>query len=698
MNNDPYPTEDLLIELGLEELPPRSLQPLINALAELIQEALNRHQLNFSKLHRYATPRRLALLVQDLQCQQADTESIERGPQIAKAFDSEGRPTKAAEGFARAHHLDISELQLEAGEQGRIYYSRSHRGQSARVLIPTILTAALNDLPMDKRMRWGSHSFEFVRPLHWLVILLGNSVLEASIFGIQASDCSRGHRIQHPEAIPIKQPKTYVQQLWEQGKVIVDMNQRRNTIIQQVKEEADKIGGEAIVTEELLDEVNALVECPFSLSGQFDPNFLSLPKEVLISTMQTHQKYFPVADKAGKLLPYFITVANIESPQPELIIRGNEKVIQPRLQDAAFFYQGDLKIPLEQQRNKLQTVVFQHQLGSLQDKTERLIALGTYLCQQLDTMESIDWVQRAASLSKSDLITAMVQEFPELQGVMGSYYARHQGEPDAVCRALKEHYLPRFSNDKLPESKVGIALSLADRIDTLSGIFGIGNPPSGSRDPFSLRRHSFAIIRILIEKSLYLDLEQLIAFATAQHRGIIVAPEQLHRQILNYILDRLRSWLEEQGIDSRMFQAVKDLGISNLMDFYQRVLALKKFMQLPQAQSLISAHKRVHNILNKSHDSLTTQENIDRHLLQLEPERELAEIIDSLDTDELLQNKNYLGALQQMAQLKQPVDQFFDQVMVMVDDTRLRNNRLLLLQQLNASLSKVANLSRLLGK
>ena len=686
---------DLLLEIGTEELPPKSLLATIAALEKLIASELDELRLSYSGIQSYASPRRLSLIISELQAKQADTTLNKQGPTLDRAFDQQGVPTKAAEGFARGCGVSVEQLDQQ---DDRLCFSQTQPGKATTELLASIIDKAVTSLPVNKRMRWGSHNFEFSRPVHWLVLILGKDVVDANIFGIQSGRLTYGHRVHHPEPLTINHADDYVQLLHDRGKVMVDMQQRRQTIVQQVTLIASEHGAEAVIDDMLLDEITALVEWPVAFLGHFEEKFLSIPSECLISSMQAHQKYFHLVDDQQQLLPCFIAIANIESTQPETIIQGNERVIRPRLSDAEFFYQSDLKVSLITRREQLTRITFQDKLGSLFEKTERIKLIVKHLCLQLQRQELDHDAQRAAILCKSDLLSEMVLEFPELQGTMGSYYAINDAETDAVSKALYEQYLPRFANDKLPETDVGTLLSIADRIDTIAGIFGIKQPPTGSRDPFALRRHCIAIIRIIIDKQLNLDLLQLIDFAIDCQPQLLVEKPLLKSKIFDYFMDRLGIWLDELNIDVTTFRSVRALSISRPTDFYQRIEAVNQFLAIPEALSLVAAHKRVINILSKNDslsDSTTSLQVIDQHLLQTAEEQQLTSAIAKINIDEFLTHQQYPVALRQLADLKEPVDHFFDNVMVMVDDEKLRNNRLLLLQHLNHLFSSVADLSEL---
>ncbi|HFA59662.1 MAG TPA: glycine--tRNA ligase subunit beta, partial [Rhodospirillales bacterium] len=529
---------DLLIEIGTEELPPKALRRLSGALAEGIREGLEKAGLGFGDLKPYASPRRLAVLVADLAEAQPDREELRRGPALAAAFDDDGCPTKAAEGFARSCGVAVEALErLETDKGAWLAYRLKQQGRPTTELVPDILDNALKRLPIPKRMRWGSLDVEFVRPVHWVVLLFGDEVIETEVLGVRTGRESRGHRFHHPGPLYIGEPGAYAPVLETEGRVVADLDARREAIRGQVIEAGRRLGGEALIDEDLLEEVTALVEWPVAVAGSFEERFLEVPAEALISTMQDHQKYFPVVDGEGRLLPHFITISNIDSRDPEQVRLGNERVIRPRLSDAAFFWEQDRKRPLADRVEQLGDMIFQKKLGTLLDKSRRVSGLAGHIASLIEGDPAL--AERAALLAKCDLLTQMVYEFPELQGIMGRYYARHDGEPEEVAEALDEQYMPRFAGDELPRTRTGMALALADRLDTLVGIFAIGQAPTGDKDPFALRRAALGVLRILIERNLDLDLEDLLREAAARFDEGIGA-QAVVETVFDFMMDRLR--------------------------------------------------------------------------------------------------------------------------------------------------------------
>ena len=685
--------QDLLIEIGTEELPPKALSALSSAFLESVSAQLAKAGLAFDSILPYATPRRLALLVQQLATQQSEQRIVKTGPAVQAAFAADGTPTKAAEGFARSCGVSVAELQQrQDGNVLKLAYESVQPGATTAELIPAFVKQALDQLPVPKRMRWGSSRNEFVRPVHWIVLLFGNTVIDAEILGIQASNRTRGHRFMHPAEIVLDTPADYAERLRKPGRVIASFEERRTEVRKQVEAEGRKHMAVAMIDDGLLDEVTALVEWPVALTGSFDKAFLSVPKEALISSMKEHQKCFHLLNKEGGILPNFITLSNLVSRDPAKVIAGNEKVIRPRLADAAFFYSQDKKHRLEDRIAKLKTVVFQQELGTVYDKSQRVARLACYMAEQLGA--NVGYARRAAEIGKCDLMTSMVYEFAELQGIMGYYYAVQDGEPEEVARALNEQYMPRFARDALPETTTGMVLALAERLDTITGLFGIGQPPTGSKDPFALRRAALGILRIIIEKNLGLDLAPCIAQAIGGFAALSKA-DNLEATVQDFIFERLRAWYADLGIGADVFQAVAAVRPTRPLDFDARIKAVSHFGALPQAQALAAANKRVSYILAKSESA--TLPTFVAGLAQEPAEQALAGELAALVTlvTPELQKGNYTAALSAMAALQPAVDGFFDSVMVNVEEAALRNNRLALLHQLRALFLQVADISHI---
>ena len=682
--------QDLLVEMGTEELPPKALPTLSAAFTDGIVKGLAEAGLQAQNITPYAAPRRLAVWVQGVAAQQADQIIEKRGPAMKGAFDAEGNPTKAALAFAASCGVAVADLgKLETDKGAWLVFRQQQAGQATAALFPAMVEKSLAALPIPKRMRWGSGTAEFVRPVHWIVMLADESVIDAEILGIKTGRESYGHRFHAPDAVSITSPATYAAQL-QTAFVVADFAARRDTIRQQVQTTAASFGGTADMPEGLLDEVTALVEYPNAVAGKFEERFLDVPQEALISTMQDNQKYFALVDANGKLMPHFITIANIDSRDVARVAEGNERVIRPRFSDAEFFWTQDKKQTLASRREGLKTMVFQQKLGTLYDKSARVAQLAAYIAEQLGADAAL--AVRAAELGKCDLITNMVFEFTELQGIMGRYYAKHDGEAAEVAAALDEQYMPRFAGDELPASKTGQILALAERLDTLAGIFGIGQKPTGAKDPFGLRRAALGVLRLLIEKQLPLDLADLLDKAADNLTAQLGSKPATH-ETLDYILERLRGYYQEQGIGAAVVEAVAALKPSQPLDFERRVKAVAAFRQLTAAESLAAANKRISNILKKVDGELPQTVNAD--LLQLPAEQALAQAVQAQQDKvlPLFASGDYEAALLSLAELREPVDQFFDEVMVMADDVALKNNRLALLNSLRGLFLRVADLS-----
>ena len=685
----------LLFELGTEELPPTALRRLSGALCHEFAEGLRRAGLEFGAVRGYATPRRLAVLVEDLARRQPDREVERRGPALAAAYDKEGQATKAAEGFARSCGVTVGDLiRLDTDRGAWLVYRVLEAGRPAAELLPGIAEQALAALPIPKRMRWGDSDVEFVRPVHWVVFLHGEAVVPATILGCRSGSRSRGHRFHHGGEILIPRPESYEALLEEEGQVIVDFGRRADRIRAEVLAAAETLGGTAMIDDDLLDEVTALVEWPVAITAGFEERFLAAPQEALILTMKKNQKYFPVVDDHGRLLPRFITIANLDSPRPEVIRAGNERVVRPRLADAMFFWEQDGRRTLADRLDDLKGVVFQSQLGSLYDKSLRVSRLAAEIAGQLD--EDVGFAEGAGLLSRCDLVTQMVFEFPEMQGVMGRYQARRDGEPEAIAVALDEFYQPRFSGDALPSSPTGLAVALADRLDTLVGIFGIGLRPTGDKDPFALRRAGLGVLRILVEPALPLDLKGLLETAAEGLAPWVQRPGVVE-ELMEFLLDRLKGLYLEQGVGAEVFEAVAEIRPTRPADFDRRVQAVIEFRALPEAEALVAANKRIRNLLRKAED--VVPERIDAGRLSLAAEVALHEALGAKEREvaPLLAAGNYTEILRRLAGLREPVDRFFDDVMVMVDDAAVRTNRLALLGSLYRLFRRVADVGQLGG-
>ncbi|KEI69643.1 glycine--tRNA ligase subunit beta [Endozoicomonas elysicola] len=690
--------EDFLIELGTEELPPKALKSLSEAFTQGIISGLEKAQITFTGYESFAAPRRLALLIKGLDTAQPDQKFERKGPAVKAAYDAEGNPSKAALGFARSNGVNFEDLEQEETPKGAwLVYRSVKQGEATKELLPEIITQSLNNLPIPKRMRWGASRTEFVRPVHWLLMLQGNSVIDCEVLGLKAGNTTRGHRFHANQEITINTPADYAQILHEQGKVIANFDTRREIIREQVEQVATTINGHSVIDPDLLDEVTALNEWPVALSGRFDDEFLSVPSEALISSMKGHQKYFHVENSEGKLLPHFITVANIESSEPRHVVEGNEKVIRPRLADAKFFYDTDRKQTQDDRREKLKPIVFQAQLGSVFAKTERIARLSSYISQTEGGDAKL--AERAGQLCKSDLVSEMVLEFPELQGIMGQYYADNDGESPEVSKTLYEQYMPRFAGDQLPSTLIGCAVAIADKVDTITGIFGINQLPTGSKDPFALRRASIGVLRIIVEKKLNLDLEALIdqAIQGYQKQGVsLPALDNLNTTVVNYMLERFDAAYQEEGIAIEIINSVKALRPTRPLDFDLRIKAVTRFNAMDEADALASANKRVSNILAKAGD-IVIPDTLDETLLTEAAEIELAKVVFNKKQEiaPALSEGRYALAMESLAALKEPVDMFFDQVLVNAEEEAIRLNRYALLKQLRSLFLHVADISLL---
>lgn len=679
--------QDFLVELGTEELPPKALASLGDAFLAGIEKGLQAAGLNYTAKHVYAAPRRLAVLIRQLDVQQPDRSINIDGPPMQAAF-KDGEPTQAALGFAKKCGVELSDIDQSGA---KLRFSQHIPGKATASLLPAIIEDSLNDLPIPKRMRWGASREEFVRPTQWLVMLLGDQVVDCTILAQKAGRESRGHRFHHPENVVITTPANYVEDL-RKAYVLADFAERRELISKRTAELAMQQEGTAIVPPALLDEVTALVEWPVPLVCSFEERFLEVPQEALITTMQDNQKYFCLLDNEGKLLPRFITVANVESRDPKQIVQGNEKVVRPRLTDAEFFFKQDKKQPLESFNERLKNVVFQAQLGTVFEKAERVSKLAAFIAPYLGG--SAANAGRAGLLSKCDLASEMVGEFPEMQGIAGYYYALNDGEPEDVALALNEQYMPRGAGAELPQTLTGAAVAIADKLDTLVGIFGIGMLPTGSKDPYALRRAALGVLRILIDKQLDLDLTLAVEFAVKQF-GAKVKAAGLSEQVLEFIFDRLRARYEDEGIDVATYLSVRALKPGSALDFDQRVQAVQAFRKLPEAGALAAANKRVSNLLSKAEGAIADQ--VEPKYFDNANEFSLYSAIQQADqaVQPMAAARQYNEALARLAALRDPVDAFFEAVLVNAEDAKVRANRYALLSRLRGLFLGVADISLL---
>ena len=683
-------TQNFLVEIGTEELPPKALKTLATSFADNVEAELNQAGLSFDKIEWFAAPRRLAVKVLNLATQQPSKEIEKRGPAVSAAFDAEGKPTKAAEGWARGCGITVDQAERIATDKGEWLVHRAKiEGQPTKNLLNDIVANALAKLPIPKPMRWADKTVQFIRPVHTVTMLLGDELIEGEILGVASARTIRGHRFLGEKEFQIQHADQYPQLLREKGSVVADFNERKAEILAKSQAKATALGGVADIEESLLEEVTSLVEYPNVLAAKFEERFLAVPAEALVYTMKGDQKYFPIYDKDGKLLPHFIFVSNINPEDPTAIIEGNEKVVRPRLTDAEFFFKTDLKQKLVDRLPRLETVLFQQQLGTLKDKTDRIEQLAGEIAKQIGADEAK--AKRAGLLSKCDLMTNMVFEFTDTQGVMGMHYARHDGEDEEVAVALNEQYMPRFAGDELPKSLVASAVALADKFDTLTGIFGIGQAPKGSADPFALRRAALGALRIIVEKNLPLDLEDLVKKSAALF-GDKLTNKNVVTDVVDFMLGRFRAWYQDEGIAVDVIQAVLARRPTRPADFDARVRAVSHFRTLDSAEALAAANKRVSNILAKA-DAAIGEINL---TACVEPaEKALAEAVLALRTEvqPLIAQGDYTAVLDKLANLRAPVDSFFDNVMVNAEDPALRQNRLAILNTLQGLFLQVADIS-----
>lgn len=697
------PSQDFLVEIGTEELPPKSLRELELAFADHVRDGLAEAELGHAGIRSFATPRRLALIIKSLEEMQPTRRIEKRGPPVAVAFGADGTPTRAATAFADGCGVPIERLGRTGGPKGEwLVYRGETPGRAAVELLPGIVAAALDDLPIARRMRWGNGTAEFVRPVHWVVMMYGASRVPGSILGQESGTTTRGHRFLAPHPLEIPDAGSYERVLLEGGSVIADFSQRRATVRRLAGEAATSSGGTAVVEDSLLDEVTALVEWPVAVLGSFDPAFLELPDEVLMATLQGHQRYFPVRGSDGRLRANFIAMSNLPSRDPEQVRRGNERVVSPRLADARFFWSQDRGSRLESRLDGLKSVVFQKGLGSLHDKSERVAALAAWLAPAVGCDSVL--ARRAASLGKADLLSQMVGEFPELQGLMGGHYARLDGEDQGVALAIAEQYLPRHAGDALPDTVLGLLLSVCDRADTLAGVFSLGKRPTGNKDPFGLRRAANGLLRILIERGLEVDLIDLLRKSLEAQPGAPKDQQALLDDLYEFIIDRARSYYLEGlapgigagEVSGDLFDAVRARRPSSLADLHARILALRAFMEIPAASSLAAANKRIANILRSGGD-LPPDVGVNPALFEFPAEAELHSAIRQVEPEHAarLAARDYGAAMGQLAALRPAVDSYFESVLVMADDPARRRNRLTQLQQLRAMFLDIADLSRI---
>lgn len=687
-------TQDFLIEIGTEELPAKALGGLIESLAASLSASLNKAEIAHGEVKTFSTPRRLAVLIRNVAMEQPAKSVERRGPALQAAFDASGNPSPAAQGFARSCGVSVEQLdKLETDKGSWLVYQQQQPAVPTTQLLPAMINEAVNQLPVAKPMRWADQPFAFLRPVHWLMVLFGKEIVPMQLFGCTSDRISYGHRFQSPGSIRIDEPATYQETLRKVGEVIVDVEERKNLIVEQTKNLAHEVGGKAVIEPALLNEVVNLVEWPVALRGTFEERFLDVPQECLISTMADNQRYFHIVDGKGKLKPYFITICNIESRNPESVTLGNEKVIRPRFSDAEFFFNADKKMRLCDRRAGLANVVFQQKLGTLADKSTRIAELAGQIAGAIDADENKAF--RAGELGKADLLSAMVNEFPELQGIMGEYYARHDGEDSETAQAIREHYLPRFAGDELPVTRPGLALAIADRVDTLVGIFGIGQAPTGAKDPFALRRAAIGLLRLCVESEITLDLKEVISWSM-RLLGERVTHSNTETEVLEFILARFRAQYQEEGVAAEIINAVMAVNPTSPLDFDRRVRAVSHFVALPESEALAAANKRVRNILSKSEVDVAALEVKEGALLE-KAEQDLWRALSAARKEALalLVSNDYTAVLIRLASLRTTIDAFFDNVMVNTPHEEVRNNRLALLYSLQQLFLSVADISQL---
>lgn len=687
---------DFLVEIGTEELPPKALRSLMEAFGANLEAAVDDARLPHGPVHVYASPRRLAVMIESLAGGQDDRRTSQKGPPTSAAFDKDGNMTAAGTAFAKKCGVDPVALGRTKTDKGEwLSCDVVEKGRASSDLMPGLIEQSLSSLPIPRRMRWGAGEAEFVRPVHWVVLLHGSDVVDANVMGIDAGNESRGHRFHTNKPVVIKQPSDYLSALEKQGHVIADFARRRDLVREGAESEARAAGGAVVDGESLYDEVTALVEWPVAMTGSFDEEYLRLPRECVESTLTGHQRYFPVADSKGELLPRFVFVSNLDSKDPDQVRDGNERVIRPRLADAAFFWDQDRRTTLAAREETLHDVVYQQGLGSLFDKSSRIASIAGAIAAAIEVDAAN--VERAAMLCKCDLLTGMVGEFPELQGTMGRYYAISDTEPQEVADAIGEQYLPRFAGDDLPATTDGRILAVADKLDTLAGVFSMGKKPSGNRDPFGLRRSALGIVRILIECGLDIDLKAIIAEAVAAQPAGKIEPAELGDELYEFITDRLRRYFLDRDDDlkTETFDAVLARKPASLVDFDRRLAAVQAFVKLEPAESLAAANKRIANILRQA--EYAGGAKVREKLLSDDAEQALWTAISeaAAAVEPMIAKRDYTEALTELAQLRPTVDTFFDDVMVMVDDEAVKNNRLAVLAELRALFLEIADISRL---
>jgi glycyl-tRNA synthetase beta chain len=682
--------KNLLLELGTEELPPKSLLTLAQSLHDSFVKQLNDQGLSFVSSKWYATPRRLALFIESLDEVQKDREIEIKGPAVKAAFDADGNPTKAALGWASANGITIDQAERLSTPKGEwLYVKTVKKGNSTVSLVPDMFRTALKSLPIPRLMHWGDKKEEFVRPVHTLCMLFGSDLIEGSILGVNSSKTINGHRFLGKQQVTINSADTYVEQLRNEGAVVADYQERKASIIKQVTDIANSVNGVADLDDDLVNEVTSIVEEPHIFKATFEERFLKVPAEALVYTMKGDQKYFPIYDKDKKLLPAFAFASNINPADTTSLISGNERVVRPRLSDAEFFFNTDRKQSLESFFSRLETIVYQKDIGTIAYRSNCVEELARYIAKAIGADESK--AARAAHLAKCDLASTMVTEFTDTQGVMGMHYAELDGEDKDVSDAIFEQYWPRFSGDAIPTKGVQISLSLAEKIITLVGIFGINMLPKGDKDPFGLRRAAIGLLRIILENSISINFVDVIEKACEILKDKLKLADTKD-QVVSFIYNRLKGYYQDQGIEASLFLAVLSTAPQDLVDFDKRVKAVKSFKDLPEAENLASAYKRVNNILSKAESKDST---INDSLLQEDAEKALVEALKEVTpkVNALYDSGDYSKALATLSELKVSVDNFFDKVMVNADDAAIKNNRIAILVNLHDLIGKTADIS-----
>ena len=685
--------KELLLEIGTEEIPAGFIPQALIDLESLAKKELEASRIDFNGIKTLGTPRRLVLVIESVSEKQRDEETKKIGPSKQSAFDEKGNPTKAAIGFAKSQSVPVESLTMIQTEKGEYVCAvKKEPGRPTSEILSSLLPKCIFSIPFQKSMRWADVPIRFARPIHWILALFGGEVIPFEVGNIRSGNITYGHRFMHPDYFPVKDFQSYLQKARE-ASVIVDPAERKKRIEDEMIREGAKVSGRVLKDEELLNEVNFLVEYPVALCGTFDNKFLSLPKEILVHSMKEHQRYFPLVDDHGRLFPHFVCISNIDPINREVVVKGNEKVLRARLSDAAFFFEDDLKTPLEKRLEQLKKVVFQAKLGTSYQKVMRFKQLALWMTERTDpTLREV--VERASLLCKADLVTGMVGEFPKLQGIVGREYARLSGEKPEVAEAIYEHYLPGFAGDRLPSSPIGDIVSIADKMDTIVGCFGVGLVPTGTADPFGLRRQALGIIRIILEKKYPISLRGLIEESEKQLKEKMERPVgKVKEEVLDFFRVRYQNFLLDKGYPFDVTEAVISNSFGELLDIQHRIDALRTAREWKDFGSIVIGFKRAMNILK----GLTSTMEINPSLFSEPVEKNLYQSFLKAreNISRFLSQKDYETALLEMTQMKKPIDDFFDGVMVMVEDEAIRNNRLALLDEIGKVFLRIADFSKL---